>query len=114
MQYIYIDGTKSNSRPLSTGVPQGSILGPLLFIIYMNDTNAVSPKFTFILHADDTIMISSMHTFTSAMRQDTACIAGNINEELSKISDWLAVNKLSLNTSKTKFIQFHHRQKNLE
>ena len=77
----------------------------------MNDTNAVSPKFTFILYADDTIMISSMHTFTSVMRQDTACIADNTNEELSKISDWLAVNKLSLNTPKTKFIHFHHRQK---
>ena len=113
MQYIDIDGTKSNSRPLSTGVPQGSILGPLLFIIYMNDINAVSPKFTFILYADDTTMISSMYTFTSVMRQDTAWIADNINEELSKISDWLAVNKLSLNASKTKFIQFHHRQKTL-
>ena len=63
--------------------------------------------------ADDTTMISSMYTFTSVMRQDTACIVDNINEELSKISDWLAVNKLSLNTSKTKFIQFHHRQKTL-
>ena len=113
LQYIDIDGTKSNSRPLSTGVPQGFILGPLLFIIYMNDINAVSPKFTFILYADDTTMISSMYTFTSVTRQDTACIADNINEELSKISDWLAVNKLSLNTSKTKFIQFHHRQKTL-
>ena len=80
LQYIEIDGTKSN--PLSTGVPQGSILGPLLSIIYMNDINAVSPKFTFILYADDNTMISSIHTFTSVMRQDTACIADNINEEL--------------------------------
>ena len=101
----------TNSPPLSTGVPQGSILGPLLFIIYMNDINAVSPKFSFILYADETTMISSMYIFTSVMRQDTACIADNINDELSKISDWLAVNKLSLNTPKTKFTQFHHRQK---
>ena len=79
----------------------------------MNDINAVSPKFTYILYADDTTLISSMYTFTSVMRQDTACIADNINEELSKISDWLAVNKLSSNTSKTKFIQFLHRQKTL-
>ena len=80
LQYIDIDGTKSNSHPLSIGVPQGSILGPLLFIIYTNDINAVSPKFTFILYADDTTMIRSMYSFTSVMRQDTACIADNINK----------------------------------
>ena len=60
----------------------------------MNDSNAVSPKFAFILYADDTTMISSMYAFTSLVRQDTACIADDINEELSRISDWLAVNKL--------------------
>ena len=76
----------------------------------MNDINAAGPKFTFILYADDTTMISYMHTFTSVVRQDTVCIADNINEELSRISDWLAVSKLFLNVSKTKFIQFHHRQ----
>ena len=110
MQYIEIDGTKWNSRSLLTGVPQGSILGPRLFIIYMNDIKKVSSKFDFILYADDTTMISSMCTFTSD-RRDTASIDANINRELSKISDWLIVNKLSLNISKTKFIQFHHKQK---
>ena len=109
-QYIEIDGIKSNSRPLLTGVPQGSILGPLLFIIYMNDINKVSSKFDFILYADDTTMISSMCAFTSD-RRDTASIDANINQELSKISDWLIVNKLSLNISKSKFVQFHHKQK---
>ena len=76
----------------------------------MNDINAVSPKFTFILSADDTTLISSMYILTSAMKQDTACIADTMNEKLSRISDWLAVNKLSLNISQKKFIQFHHRQ----
>ena len=109
-QYIEIDGIKSNSRPLLTGVPQGSNLGPLLFITYMNDINKVSSKFDFILYADDTTMFSSMCTFTSDTR-DTASIAVNINQKLSKISDWLAVSELSLNISKTKFIQFHNKQK---
>ena len=107
-QYIEIDGIKSNSRPLLIGVPQGSILGPLLFIIYMNDINKVSSKFDFILYADDTTMISSMCKFTFDRR---AFIDANINRELSKISDWLIVTKLSLNISKTKFIQFHYKQK---
>ena len=76
----------------------------------MNDINKVSSKFDFILYADDTTMISSMCTCTSD-RRDTASIDANINQELSKISDWLIVNKRSLNISKTKFIQFHHKQK---
>ena len=57
----------------------------LLFIIYMNDINAVSTKFSFFLYADDTTMISSMYTFTSVMIQGTPRIADDINEELSKI-----------------------------
>ena len=87
-QYIEIDGIKSNSRALLTGVPQGSILSPLLFIIHMNDINKVSSKFDFILYADDTTMISSICTFTSD-RRDTVSIDANINQGLSKISDWL-------------------------
>ena len=55
-------------------------------------------------------MISAMCTFTSD-RRDTASIDAYMNQALSKISDWLIVNKLSLNISKTKFIQFHHKQK---
>ena len=76
----------------------------------MNDIYKVSSKFDFNLYADDTTMTSSMCTFTSD-RRDTASIDANINQELSKISDWLIVNKLSLYISKTKFIQFHCKQK---
>ena len=108
-QYIEIDSIKSNARPPLTGVPQGSILGPLLLFIYTNDINKVSSKFDFILYADDTTMISSMCTLTSD-RRDTASIDANINQELSKISDWPIVNKLSLNISKTKFIQFYKQK----
>ena len=77
----------------------------------MNDINAVGPKFNLILYADDTTMISYMCTFTSVLRQDTVCIADDINEEYSRMSDWLAVRKLPLNVSKITFIQFHQRQK---
>ena len=58
----------------------------------MNDINKVSFKFDFILYTDDTTMISAMCTFTSD-RRDTASIDANINQKLSKISDWLIVNK---------------------
>ena len=53
-QYVEINGITSNVLTISTGVPQGSILGPLLFIIYMNDIPEVSTFFKYILYADDT------------------------------------------------------------
>ena len=56
-QFVDIAGTKSNILPVYTGVPQGSILGPLLFIIYMNDIYIASKKFKAILYADDTNLI---------------------------------------------------------
>ena len=98
-QYVEIDGVSSNILSLFTGVPQGSILGPLLFLIYMNDIPNCTEYFNFILYADDTtlsstIQIPSMSDF-------------NINTELAKVYDWLAVNKLSLNVSKTKYVIFH-------
>ena len=55
-QYIELDGVSSDLLPLSTGVPQGSILGPLLFLIYMNDMPNASEAFKYILYADDTTL----------------------------------------------------------
>ena len=79
-------------------------------MIYMNDINKISSTFDLILYADGTTMLSSTCTFICDGR-DTASIDANTNRELSKISDWLIVSKLSLNISKTKFIQFHYKQK---
>ena len=53
-QYVQYNDTSSYLREIETGVPQGSTLSPLLFILYMNDIHTVSQKFTFILYADDT------------------------------------------------------------
>ena len=83
------------------GVLQSSILGPLLFTIYINDMAYSSDLFKFINFADDTTLITTLH------ETDT------INDELSKFHIWLKANKLSLNANKTKAMVFHMPQKNI-
>ena len=56
-QFVLYEDTKSGMLPISTGVPQGSILGPLLFLIYMNDIHEASQKFHAVLYADDTSFV---------------------------------------------------------
>ena len=97
---------KSSLRNINTGVPQRSILGPLLFLVYINVIHTVSNTFDYILYADDTTLISNTSTFKSHNNQLT--ISENINIELLKISDWIAVNKLSLNAKKSNYMLFHH------
>ena len=112
-QYVQYNDTSSSKREIETGVPQGSILGPLLFIIYMNDIHTVSQKFTFIFYADDRTLISPLCSFIHSSQSDMDHVSTIKNMELSKISDWLAVNKLSLNTAKTKFMLFHNYKKTI-
>ena len=88
---------------------QGSILGPLIFLIYMNDIPEVSTFFKYILYADDTSLLNSLSISLNSYDPDIH----TINLELSKIYDWLAVNKLSLNLRKTKYMLFHHHNKKL-
>ena len=115
-KYVDIGGVQSGPQQITTGVPQGSILGPLLFLIYMNDIHYASSKFHSILYADDTSLIDTLCSFNSvidAHMYDKTQLAININKELKEISIWLKVNKLSLNVKKTKFMIFHHRQRNI-
>ena len=111
-QCIEYNGSKSSLLEIETGVPQGSILGPLLFLIYVNDIHTVSRNLNFILYADDTTLISPLCSFTHGGNSISE-ISNSINLELKKISDWFAVNKLSLNTEKTKFMIFHNHQKTI-
>lgn len=109
-QYVEFDGIKSNLADITTGVPQGSILGPLLFIIYTNDISKACDIFKSIIYADDTTLMSTLNTFDTL---NAHSISDNINKELAKIDEWLKLNKLSLNIQKSKFMLFYMPQKNV-
>ena len=113
-QLVEFDGTKSTLVSISTGVPQGSILGPLLFIIYMNDIHVASDKFNAIIYADDTNLLSSLCSFNVNLQGNATNmteLSSNINIELDNIQEWLNINRLSLNVQKTKFMIFHNYQR---
>ena len=97
-QVTSIDNTLFSSLPVSVGVPQGSISGPLLFIFYINDMPNIVKHFKVLLYADDTLLCYS---------SKSACdIEKNVNEDLNLISQWLDQNLLTLNCKKSKFILF--------
>ena len=99
-QFVSIKGHDSVEKNITVGVPQGSVLGPILFLIYINDLPKASELFA-SLFADDTLLATSGSDPKSLMKF--------ANKELEKCSIWFKANKLSLNVSKTKFIIFRSR-----
>ena len=103
-QYVDNADTISERLPITCGVPQGSILGPLLFILYVNDICNVSKELLPILFADDT------NVFINGT--DVNYMLKTMNQELEKLVVWLNANKLTLNVNKTHYIVFRlHKKK---
>ena len=91
-QCVDVSGTRSDFLPVTCGVPQGSILGPLLFLIYINDMS-ISLNCMLSLYADDSALIFS--------HKDSDVIAQRLSTELTNCKKWLVDNRLSLHVGKT-------------
>ena len=97
-QYVLFNNKISHCQNITTGVPQGSVLGPLLFLIYINDICKLSPDLDLYLFADDTNALFIDKSLPNLIKK--------VNIGLSKLNDWFILNKLSLNASKTKYMLF--------
>ena len=105
MQSTKIGDFISERMECGIGVPQGSVLGPLLFLLYMNDIYKVSKEFKMTLFADDTNLLYS--------RKNLKSLESTMNDELLKLYDWLTVNKRTLNVKKSNYVIFRPYQKQL-
>ena len=105
-QYVSVNGFFFQTKIAWCGVPQGSTLAPLLFLIYINDLNNALDKSKVNHFADDTILLFG--------KKCPSKISRFMNNELKLLTDWLRANKLSLNESKTKLLIFRpHRKLNI-
>ena len=97
-QTVVINNTASDPQNFTCGIPQGSVLGPILFLIYINDFHSSSKLFDFHLFADDANLFYK--------HKNLATLQTNINAELTNVHTWLCANKLSLNIKKTQLCYF--------
>ena len=105
-QYVAINGFESDKVNVTCGVPQGSTLGPLLFLIYINDLR-FSLKFATANHfADDTCIIYQSKKLKA--------LESDLNHDLKLCGEWLNANRLSLNVDKTKLLLFHSNKKKMD
>ena len=97
-RYVCMGNCRSVLQNVNCGVPQGSILGPLLFLIYINGIQNCIPKSTVKLFADDTNLFVHGKTLSEAFYK--------ANESVALLNDWFTANKLSLNIEKSCYSVF--------
>ena len=103
---LNLKAIKSDMKAICNGVPQGSILGPLLFLVYINDFSNASKAFNFLMYAGDTTLYCCLEDIKSDNKEQV------LNNELQRVYSWLNANKLSLNVRKTKYMTFRKYEKN--
>ena len=99
-QKVFVAGHLSEAAEITMGVPQGSVLGPILFLLYINDMSRSSSLLKFVHFADDTTVF-----FANKCMKHVHSV---MNEELIKVDEWLKSNRLSLNVSKTSYMLVSH------
>ena len=102
-QFVTIGNVNSDMMSIPMGVPQGSVLGPLLFLLYLNDLPKCSSVLDFHLFADDTNLFYSSGSLLD--------IETTVRSELELVHKWLCCNQLSLNIEKSNYVIFHAPQK---
>jgi len=102
-QKTTLNGYTSTLKTIKTGVPQGSTLGPLLFLIYINDISEAIPNLSKLLFADDTVIYTTGN--------DPKKLQLKMQTELDNVMRWCDKNELTLNTSKTKYMIFSNKTK---
>ena len=100
-QFVTINDFESEKYPIVRGVPQGSVLGPLLFILYINDLKNCLVDSTAVIYADDTVFFSN--------HLDVDALCNKLSRDLENVIGWLNLNYLTLNLNKTKFVIFTYQ-----
>ena len=102
-QSTIVNGIASDKMDITCGVPQGSILGPLLFLIYINDLSCIATNTSMYLYADDTVLLTNDDNIDDCKN--------SMQRDIIKIANWCRSNKLSLNIKKTKCMLFGSRER---
>ena len=100
-QSVFVNGTTSDEEAISCGVPQGSVLGPLLFLIYVNNMKNLLTNSSYHLYADDTVIY-----YSGSQIQD---IGPHLQSDLNSYYNWCNTNCVTLNVKKTKFVIYGTR-----
>ena len=104
-QFVFIAGKSSKETLICHGVPQGSVLGPLLFLIYINDLHLAIKHSSTFHFADDTNLLNIQDSLESLVKKT--------NHDLNSLWHWLNANKISLNAAKTEYVLFRHPNRKL-